>query len=134
MTEMYTPLLDSINAENLSQTAYAEALQKKASEIGFDWPFIDGIVVKVKEELDEVSHEIDHGRDPARLLDEMGDLFFACINLARHLDITPDDALAQANEKFYQRFNQVEEKIHQQGKSIDKCSLAELDELWDEVK
>jgi uncharacterized protein YabN with tetrapyrrole methylase and pyrophosphatase domain len=126
--------LDNVDPSGLSQLAYADALQAKASEVGFDWPFIDGAIDKIKEEYDELSVEIDKDADKERLLDEMGDLLFACVNVARMLGLSTDEALKQANAKFYQRFNAVEDKVSDSGKTLTDASLSELDELWDVVK
>jgi uncharacterized protein YabN with tetrapyrrole methylase and pyrophosphatase domain len=126
--------LDNVDPSGSSPLGYANALQAKASEIGFDWPFIDGAIDKITEEINELSAEIDKEADISRLKDEMGDLLFACVNVARMLGLSPDEALDQANQKFYQRFNAVEDKVTESGKTLQESSLSELDELWDVIK
>ncbi|MCX4186294.1 MazG nucleotide pyrophosphohydrolase domain-containing protein [Methylophaga sp. OBS4] len=127
-------LLSQVNPAIHSNLSYAVALQKKAAEIGFDWPHIHGVIDKIAEELQEVSDELRHGADRERLIDELGDLLFACCNLARHLDIDPEQALAQCNQKFLRRFSYVETKVSAQGKTLQDCPLSELDSYWDEAK
>lgn len=132
-TDKTTPLLSQIT-DPLPPLQAAEAITRKVAEVGFDWPSTDGVIIKIKEELAELSHEINQNSDKSRLLDEMGDLLFACVNLARHLDVDPEQALAHANSKFQSRFNSVEAKAFAKGKNLAECSLLELDQLWLEVK
>ncbi|MDG2915656.1 nucleoside triphosphate pyrophosphohydrolase [Bisgaard Taxon 10/6] len=113
----------------------AEKLQKKCSKIGFDWNHVDGVIAKVEEELDEVKQELNrpHLEQP-KINEEIGDLLFAVVNLARHVKTQPEEALRQANHKFERRFRAVEQQVRQAGKNPADCTLAELDQLWDEVK
>jgi len=113
---------------------YAVELQKLAASVGFDWPNIEGVIDKIHEEIDEVNAETNTPDNHARLLDEMGDLLFACTNLARHLNIDPEMALAAGNEKFYRRFSQLEQLAKTQEKKIEHLSLEALDLLWERVK
>ena len=106
-------------------------LQKRAAAYGFDWPEISGVVDKVKEELEELKQEID-GDDKIRQEEELGDLLFACVNLARHLSVDPETALAKANNKFKRRFQAVDTALNlkqNQTLSIDTLELA-----WKKVK
>ena len=106
-------------------------LQKRAAGFGFDWPEISGVVDKVKEELEELKQEID-GDDKVRQEEELGDLLFACVNLARHLSVDPETALAKANNKFKRRFQAVDTALNlkqNQTLSIDALELA-----WKKVK
>ncbi|NOQ81793.1 MAG: nucleotide pyrophosphohydrolase [Methylophaga sp.] len=119
---------------SLPQLNYAVELEQLAASVGFDWPNIDGIIHKIHEEIDEVKAEIDIPNNQARLLDEMGDLLFACTNLARHLNIDPEEALKAGNQKFYRRFSQLEQIVKEQNKEFTQLSLDELDALWEEVK
>ncbi|ODN66776.1 MazG nucleotide pyrophosphohydrolase domain-containing protein [Methylophaga muralis] len=117
----------------LPSLRYAVELQKTAASVGFDWTNIDGVIAKIHEELDEVAAELDDA-DPKKLQEEIGDLLFAITNLARHLNIDPEQAIEQCNQKFLRRFKYIETQISQQGKSMQTASLDELDALWDEAK
>ncbi|PTB86790.1 nucleotide pyrophosphohydrolase [Pseudidiomarina aestuarii] len=127
-----TSLLNTADKQ-LPALRYAVELQKTAATVGFDWPHIDGVIAKIHEELDEVAAELDDA-DPKKLQEEIGDLLFAITNLARHLDVDPEQAIEQCNQKFLRRFQFIETQIIQQGKSLQTASLDELDALWDEAK
>ena len=99
----------------------AAKLQRRAARVGFDWPNQSGPRAKIDEELAELDAETDHHR----MLDELGDLLFAVVNLARHLNIEPEAALRQANSKFEQRFRSIEETP-----GFAQMSLDEKEELW----
>src|SRR3989442_6007006 len=114
----------------------AYRLQEDAARVGFDWPDAQGPLEKVKEEIAELDQE---GRDGGWgmrdvLMDELGDLLFAVVNLSRKLGVDPDRALQQANAKFSRRFEQVQRLAQDRGLELGRASLAELDMLWDEVK
>ena len=114
----------------------AYRLQGDAARVGFDWPDALGPLEKVKEEIAELDQE---GRDGGwgvrdALIDELGDLLFAVVNLSRKLSIDPDQALQQANAKFSRRFEQVQRLAQDRGLELGRASLAELDKLWDETK
>jgi MazG family protein len=111
----------------------AEALQKRARQVGFDWPDIGGALAKVREELGEVASEIEAGASP-QTAEEIGDLLFSVVNLTRHLHLHAEELLTAANEKFSRRFRAVEERIKARGQSMKDCPLAELDAAWNEVK
>jgi MazG family protein len=111
----------------------AYRLQERAAGVGFDWPDAAGPLAKVKEETAEVAQEVGEGRRE-KVEDEIGDLLFAVVNLARKLSVEPNAALERANEKFTRRFEQVEALAEQRGLQIGRASLAELDTLWEEVK
>ena len=111
----------------------AYRLQERAAGVGFDWPDAAGPVAKVKEELAEVEKEA-AGADRERLTDEIGDLLFAVVNLARKVGVEPGQALERANEKFTQRFAAVEQLVIDRGMELGTATLDELDALWDEVK
>ena len=112
----------------------AYRLQERAAGIGFDWPDAKGPLAKVKEEIGEVERE--YGRGGARELieEELGDLLFAAVNLARKLGVEPGQALERANAKFTKRFEQVEKLAEERGLEMGRASLEALDRLWDEVK
>ncbi|WP_438971947.1 MazG nucleotide pyrophosphohydrolase domain-containing protein, partial [Methylophaga sp.] len=109
-------ILNQLDSNKKDSLAYAIAMQKKAAEIGFDWPDINGVIDKIHEELEELKLEIRQDSDKSLIQAELGDLLFACCNLARHLDINPDEALNSCNQKFYRRFNYVETRVSAVGK------------------
>jgi len=123
----------------------AEALQKKARNVGFDWPDAQGSLAKVREELTEVTAEIDKELAFAaanevkfiagdKTAEELGDLLFSIVNLTRHLKLDAEGILTEANDKFARRFRAVEERIKASGKEMSACSLEELDAAWNAVK
>jgi ATP diphosphatase len=103
----------------------AAKLQRRAARVGFDWPDASGPRAKIDEELAELEAETDHGRK----LDELGDLLFAVVNLARHLNIEPEAALREANRKFEKRFRAIE-----QTPGFEAMPLDEKERLWAEAK
>src|SRR3989475_4688561 len=111
----------------------AYRLQERAAGVGFDWPDAKGPMQKVKEEIAELEREAGNGKRE-RLEDELGDLLFAVVNLARKLEIDPRAALEQANDKFRRRFEGVERLAAERGVDIGRANLEQLDRLWDEVK
>jgi ATP diphosphatase len=133
MSNESASLLDKAN-KSVATLNYAVELTQLAATIGFDWPDVEGVINKIHEELNEVQYEIDNGKITERLHDEIGDLLFACTNLARHLNIDPDSALESTNNKFKRRFEFIENQVLAQNKSLTDCSLDELDALWDKAK
>jgi MazG family protein len=111
----------------------AYRLQERAAGIGFDWPDASGPMAKVKEETAELERETPNGSREA-IEDEIGDLMFATVNLARKLAVDPRAALERANAKFMKRFEKVEKLAEERGLEMGRASLEELDKLWDEVK
>ena len=108
-------------------------IQKKLSRYGFEWESIDDVIDKVYEEMDEVKEAIsENNRD--HIEDELGDVFLTLVNLARYLKVRPDQALERANYKITSRFVRLCELAGEKGVPVDKDHLAELDELWNEVK
>src|SRR3989454_5583365 len=114
----------------------AYRLQERAAGVGFDWPDATGPLDKVKEEIVELEVEMRDAGSGMRdaLQDEIGDLLFAVVNLSRKLSIDPRTALERASEKFRRRFEGVERLATERGVDVGRASLAELDQLWDEVK
>src|SRR6266516_685131 len=108
-------------------------IQERAADVGFDWPDASGPRSKVEEELRELDRETKKGKGEA-VEDEIGDVLFAVVNLARKLKIDPRAALEQANTKFQRRFDAVQRLAERRGIDIRRATLAELDRLWDEVK
>ncbi|AYG43887.1 nucleoside triphosphate pyrophosphohydrolase [Pseudomonas sp. Leaf58] len=125
-------LLDDVPAA-LPALSRAAKLQKRAATVGFDWPAALPVLDKVREELDEVLQAMADG-DADALEDEVGDLLFAVVNLARHLKHDPENALRRANRKFERRFRFIEQALRDSGRPIEDCSLDELDALWGEAK
>lgn len=109
-------------------------LQRKAARVGFDWPEAPPVVDKIQEELEEIRVELAAGSDAARLREEVGDILFACVNLARHLKIDPEGALRGANRKFETRFRRIESWLAETGRRPEQASLAEMDALWERAK
>ncbi|TDX32253.1 ATP diphosphatase [Modicisalibacter xianhensis] len=111
----------------------AAKLTKRASRVGFDWPDARGVLDKIREELDEVEEAIVAG-DDAHAREEVGDLLFAVVNLARRLKADPEQALRATNAKFERRFRHVETALAQSGRTPDDASLEEMDGYWDDAK
>lgn len=123
-------LLDGVS-EGLPGLLRAEKIQKRAAKIGFDWSELPPVIAKVREELAEVEAAL---ADPKKVEEEIGDLLFAVVNLARKLQVDGEVALQGATDKFSARFRKIEAIARQRGLALEKMSLAELDEIWDEVK
>ncbi|MGL4850003.1 MAG: nucleoside triphosphate pyrophosphohydrolase [Clostridium sp.] len=122
-------------AKSLPGIKRAEKVQKKTSKAGFDWKedFIKGASSKIIEELNEVL-DVYKSEDADRIKEEVGDLFFACVNVSRFLNIDGEESLNLATDKFIKRFEKVEKAALESGKSLKKMSTEELDELWNEAK
>ena len=122
---------------NLSRSmpalARAQKITERAAGVGFDWPDVEPVWQKVEEELHELKAAWAAG-SKARVEDEIGDLFFALVNLARFLGIHAEDSLNGSTAKFIERFKYMEARLQERGKPMPACSLAELDELWEEAK
>ncbi|MGH7537726.1 MAG: nucleoside triphosphate pyrophosphohydrolase [Gemmatimonadales bacterium] len=108
-------------------------LQERAAGVGFDWPDANGPLAKVREEMAELE-EAAEARDPDRVKIEIGDLFFAAVNLSRKFGVDPNQALEIANKKFRERFEEVERIARERGVEVGVATLDELDTLWEEVK
>jgi nucleoside triphosphate diphosphatase len=107
-------------------------LQSKASRVGFDWNDPRAVLRKIRDEADEIEAALDDN-DPGAAA-EVGDLLFAAVNLARHLDADPEALLRQTNQKFERRFSAIEEALTMLGKAPQDATLAEMDALWDQAK
>lgn len=112
----------------------AVKLQKRAARVGFDWMSIPPIIDKIIEELNEVKHEIDRDAEHHLIEEEIGDLFFAVSNLARHLNVDPESAMRTSNNKFERRFRSIESLARQQGKSLQDMTLDEMESLYQQIK
>ncbi len=111
----------------------ARKLQQRAARVGFDWPDMESTLAKVDEELGELREALDGGDEPA-LAEEIGDLLFACVNVARRLGIDPEQALRGCNDKFVRRFSAVEDGLAAAGKAPEDSDLEEMDGLWEAAK
>jgi len=111
----------------------AYKLQKKAAKSGFDWPSVAPVLEKLEEEIAELKMAI-AAKDKENMEEELGDMLFVCVNIAKHLDINPEDALRYTNRKFEKRFYFIERELDRQHRDIKEASLQELDDLWDKAK
>jgi ATP diphosphatase len=121
--------LDGV-ALGLPALTRAVKLQKRAARVGFDWPDVEQVLDKIREEIDELKA----AESAAHRHEEFGDVMFVMANLARHLNIDPEQALRDANQKFTRRFNGIEDKLQQDGRTPPQSDLAEMDALWNAVK
>lgn len=112
----------------------AQKLQKRAARVGFDWPDAEPILEKIEEEIDEIKAEMTDSPNPERVLDEIGDLLFVCVNLARKLGTEAETALRHGNTKFERRFRQMEILANNQDKEFAELNLSEQEKLWVQVK
>ncbi|EKG36825.1 nucleoside triphosphate pyrophosphohydrolase [Pseudomonas syringae] len=125
-------LLDDV-PRALPALSRAAKLQKRAAQVGFDWPAALPVVDKVREELDEILEAM-VDNDAEGIAEEVGDLLFSVVNLARHLKVDPETALRSANSKFDRRFRFIEQALRHLQRPIEACSLEEMDALWGEAK
>jgi len=125
-------VLDDVPA-GLPALTRAVKLTKRAARVGFDWPSTDEVLDKLAEEIDELKVEIAAG-DKAKAREELGDLLFVCANLARKLDVEPEDALRATNAKFARRFAFIEAELAKGGRTPQQSDLAEMDGLWNAAK
>lgn len=125
-------ILDGISTALPSSTRSLK-LQQRAARVGFDWPDLKDVLVSLRSELDELESEI-RERNKDAMEDELGDVYFAVVNLARHLEIDPDTALRRTNRKFERRFRAIEERLAQQGRTVKNSNLEEMDRIWNEVR
>jgi len=129
--------LDGI-ARTLPAMARAEKLQKRAARHGFDWPNVGPVFDKLHEEIDELKEAWEAAQtgagDPDAVEDELGDLLFVCVNLARFMKVNPEQALNRTNHKFDARFRAIERVLEREGRDMDEESLEALDAVWQAVK
>ena len=118
-------------AKSLPALWRAEKLQKKAAKAGFDWVSVEGAMDKIDEEAGEL-REVLSDRD--RAAEELGDLLFSCVNVARFLKVDPEEALRAASDKFLTRFARLEKAAMSRGLQLEDMTLEQMDEIWDEVK
>uniref|UniRef100_A0A7C6EHV6 Nucleoside triphosphate pyrophosphohydrolase n=1 Tax=candidate division WOR-3 bacterium TaxID=2052148 RepID=A0A7C6EHV6_UNCW3 len=108
----------------------ARLIQERAARVGFDWNNPDGPMQKLIEEI----KELEKTGSKKETKEEMGDLLFSCVNLARHLKIDPEDALRQANKKFVKRFRLMQKRIKKENRELSSLSLEEMDRVWNKIK
>ena len=113
--------------------ARAQSITRRASHLGFDWSDIEPVWKKIHEEIDELKTAAASG-DKARVGEELGDLLFSVVNLARFLDVEAEDSLGQTIDRFTRRFHYIEAQLQQADKTFDQSSLEEMDRFWDEAK
>ena len=111
----------------------ASKLQKKAAKVGFDWPTQSGVLAKIREEVLELEAAVD-AQDLKAVDEELGDLLFSVVNLARFRKLDPEVVMAAANEKFERRFNEMERLLKAAGKSLEEASERQMDEAWEAAK
>ncbi len=112
----------------------AYRIQEKAKGVGFDWEKPEQVWEKVIEELNELKHEVESGSVKDKMEHELGDLIFALVNYARFIGVNPEDALERTNKKFIKRFQHLESKAKEMGRSLKDMTLAEMDVFWEEAK
>lgn len=121
--------------DNLPSILLAQKLQKRAATVGFDWHTIAPVIAKIKEEIAEVEAELEApDLDQQAIEDEIGDVLFAVVNLARHAQVNPEHALRRTNLKFKQRFQAIERRLAERGLTASELSLEELEDEWQQVK
>lgn len=124
--------LDGV-AQALPALKRSQKLQKRAARVGFDWPDIAPVFDKIQQEIVEVKQAA-QSANQAHLTEEIGDLLFSCVNLARHFDVDAEEALRSGNKKFEKRFHYIEEILQRDEKVVQTCSLEELETLWQQAK
>jgi ATP diphosphatase len=141
-------LLDHVSSR-MPALIEAQKISSKAAHIGFDWPQISGLFEKLAEETAELQQQIQQAPPEAltprskvplpeelrqRLEDEVGDMFFVLVNLARYLSVDPESALRSTNRKFRRRFGWMEEQLSKQGKTLEQSTMNEMESLWQNAK
>jgi MazG family protein len=127
-----TSILEGVSG-GLSSLSLAYRLTEKASGVGFDWPDVKGILKKLDEEMKEFREALSLQKRH-RIREEIGDLLFVIVNIARFLEIDPEAALRRTTEKFTSRFHYIERSLQKEGKTLQESNLLEMDRLWEEAK
>lgn len=112
----------------------AYRIQEKAKGVGFDWEKPEQVWDKVVEEMNELKKEVEEDNDHEKMENELGDLLFALVNYARFIGVNPEDALERTNKKFIHRFQHLENKASESGRSLKNMTLDEMDVFWEEAK
>ena len=132
--ELDTSTLANI-PQGMTPLLRAQKIQKKCSKVGFDWTELPPVVDKIHEEIQEVLAEVNVSEpDQQAVEEEIGDLLFAVVNLARHTSVNAETALIKANRKFEKRFRQVEQVIEKQGLSMESANLQQMEAAWQYIK
>lgn len=126
-------LLDGV-PRGLPALLRAEQLQIKAARVGFDWEAVAEVTAKAREEVEEFAQTVEGGESQDRVREELGDLLFSIVNVARFVGVSPEDALDRTNRKFLDRFRHIERRLAESGSSPEAATLEEMDALWDEAK
>jgi MazG family protein len=132
-SDKYSSVLDGV-AKTLPGLTRAAKLQKRAAKVGFDWRQIAPIFEKLAEEADELKAELVANAHWERIEDELGDMLFTVVNLARHTAIDPELAIRRANSKFETRFKAMESAMEQAGKNFEELSIDEMESYWQQAK
>lgn len=131
-SERRASILDGV-PKTLPALARAMEVSKRAARAGFEWPSLDAAFAKLEEEVGELKDEL-RERDAERIAEEIGDLLFTIVNVARWTGVDPEDALRIMIERFSSRFAQIEEAAHAGGRSLEDLSIEEMDAVWDRAK
>jgi tetrapyrrole methylase family protein/MazG family protein len=131
-TKESTSILEGV-PKGLPALSLAYQLTEKASRLGFDWPDLKGVLKKLDEEMKEFKEALSF-QNRKRICEEIGDLFFVLVNIARFLRIHPEEALRKTVEKFTSRFSYIETSLRKEGKTFHQSNLVEMDRLWEKAK
>jgi uncharacterized protein YabN with tetrapyrrole methylase and pyrophosphatase domain len=140
-------LLDGVSSK-MPALQEAHKISSKAAHVGFDWPAIQGLFEKLSEETQELQEQIEKAPSAnasaeklklpeslrERVEDEVGDLFFVLVNIARYLSVDPESALRRTNKKFRRRFGWLEEQLRRQNRTLEEATLDEMETLWQKAK
>ncbi len=129
----FISVIDGVNL-NIPSLSRAQKIQTRAATVGFDWKDAQPVLDKVNEEISEFRRELSDHPDKTKVMEELGDLLFTCVNLARHMDIDAESALRSAIYKFETRFHYIENMLTEQNKRFEDISQEEMDELWEAAK
>ncbi len=140
-TDVPQSLMEGIST-SLPAVTRALKIQQQAAHIGFDWDNITAVMAKLKEEIQELEQEIaysckqtpQNSKNKMAIADELGDIFFSCVNLSRHLKQDPETVLRQANFKFSQRFKKLEQRFQFDHEKMEKAPIQELEKVWQKIK
>jgi len=121
-------------ARHLPALLRAEKIQKKAARVGFDWDKLEDVTAKAREEVAEFADTLESSETLTRVEEELGDLLFSLVNVARFVGVCPEEALTKTNQKFISRFEYIEEKLAEQGLTPDEATLEQMDGFWEEAK
>lgn len=127
-----TSILDGV-PKALPALLRAFTIQRRVARVGFDWERTADVLAKVKEEVDELAEACQAG-DKSAIEEELGDMLFAMVNVARWRDVDPENALAGTIHKFLDRFHHIEQRVRESGRTLEEATLEEMDRYWEEAK